>query len=81
MAAKAIRNIQVPAYWPADVGVHVLVKSGVVEEVKKVMTMVISIGADVEPSVGMGIMCAILLVAEAMGIDSIDMVMDSMMKG
>lgn len=37
MAARAIKKIHVPAYWPLLVGVQVSEKSGVLNEVKKVI--------------------------------------------
>lgn len=39
MAARAMRNMQVPAYWPVVIGVHGMEKSGVPVEVKKVMAI------------------------------------------
>ncbi|PQE06942.1 hypothetical protein CJF32_00009202 [Rutstroemia sp. NJR-2017a WRK4] len=40
MAAKAIRNMQVPAYCPVEVGVQVIEKRGVLVEVKNVIAIV-----------------------------------------
>jgi hypothetical protein len=37
MTARTIKKIQVPAYWPSDVGVQSSEKRGVLNEVKKVM--------------------------------------------
>jgi hypothetical protein len=39
MVARATKNMQVPAYWPAPFGVHAFENSGVVVEVKKVIAM------------------------------------------
>jgi hypothetical protein len=39
MVARAIKNMQVPAYWPAPLGVHALENSGVVVDVKNVMAI------------------------------------------
>ena len=39
MAARTIRKMQVPVYWPVEVGVQVTEKRGVVAEVKKVIAM------------------------------------------
>lgn len=37
MTARTIKKIQVPAYWPSEVGVQSSEKRGVLNEVKKVM--------------------------------------------
>lgn len=39
MTGKAIRKMQVPAYWPSLLGVQELAYRGVVAEVKKTMAM------------------------------------------
>lgn len=39
MVAKAIRNMQVPAYCPVELGVHDMEKRGVAVEVKKVIAI------------------------------------------
>jgi hypothetical protein len=39
MAAKAIRNMQVPAYCPIEVGVQAMEKRGVLVEVKNVIAI------------------------------------------
>lgn len=39
MAAKAIKKMHMPAYWPVVSGVQAIEYSGVVDEVKKVMAI------------------------------------------
>jgi hypothetical protein len=39
MIAKAIKNMQVPAYCPVELGVHVMENRGVVVDVKKVIAI------------------------------------------
>jgi hypothetical protein len=39
MAAKAIRNMQVPAYCPVELGVQAMEKRGVLVEVKNVIAI------------------------------------------
>jgi hypothetical protein len=64
IAASAMRNMQVPAYCPVDVGVQAVEKSGVLVEVKKVM-LIMSMLIIVIPESAVGIdMPPIALVGE-----------------
>lgn len=54
MAARAIRKIHVPAYCPADFGVHATENRGVVEDAKNAMAMeLIPIMSELEDDMSM----------------------------
>jgi hypothetical protein len=69
MVASAIRNMQVPAYWPAPFGVHAIENRGVEVKMKKVMAMssmpimldddmpmvLVELGLDIPDMVGVGV--------------------------
>ena len=60
MAAKAMRKMQVPAYCPVEVGVHVIEKSGVVVDEKKVMAIelipiIVVVSISIEPEVALAV--------------------------